>query len=503
MLGTKTRVITVAAFIATLLMVLAACGADESTPTPVPTATPGLSAQDVTDIITQALQGQPEPAAGLTAEQVENIIGQAIEGVEGLTAEEVARIAMEAAEEAAAGGVTEEQLQAAVEQAAMEAAAEAAKTAVFQAELAALIRAAQAEGKLFIDATGGAAREHGSIVKAFGEQFGISVTFSTQDDPAPRIVVERDAGVYATDVLMVSTSPPEQILIPAGALRAIEPLLFFPDVINMDNWYGGQFWFTDSTQKYALTHSALLSPTLTEIWYNTEEIGDQIDELTSLWQFAREPFVPWIDKVVVVPPHISGAGEWASMYAHPELGPEFVFELILSTRVQKAVADQIIVNGMTSGKFAMTFLSSRRAGRELGDLAELGLPLALRIEGVDETPFISTGGSTRGITMLESPPNPNAQKLFINWWLSRDAVILRHELQAGPNVNTSLRIDVPIVSEFQVTPDTKGLVNADLEFVARKAIGRVFVQELSQCVEIQGADACRAQFQGDPRSGLQ
>ena len=173
MFGTKIRAITVTTFIATLLMVLAACGADEPTPTPVPTATPGLSAQDVTDIITQALQGQPEPAAGLTAEQVQSIIGLAIEGVEGLTAEEVATIAMEAAAEAAAGGVTEEQLQAAVEQAAMEAAAEAAEVAVFRAELAALIRAAQAEGKLNIDATGGAAREHGPIVRAFGDQFGI------------------------------------------------------------------------------------------------------------------------------------------------------------------------------------------------------------------------------------------------------------------------------------------------------------------------------------------
>ena len=361
----------------------------------------------------------------------------------------------------------------------------------FQAELAQLIAAAQAEGKLVIDADGGAGRTHGAIIEEFGKQFGIEVTFSTQSDPAERIVIERDAGRFLVDVTMLSSTPPDQILIPAGALRPIEPLLFFPDVIDMNNWFMGRLHFHDSEGKYNLAHSGSLTKSVHDMFYNTDLIGDQIGELTSLWQFAREPYVPWIDKMVAEPAFSGNAGQWSTLYAHPDLGEEFVRGVLLNPNFNWVTEDRLIVDGVAQGKYAMTFISSGSANSDMIGLAGLGLPIA-HFEGLlQETGSLSMGGSTRSMQLVANPPNPNAQKLFINWWLSRDTVLLRHEMQLE-GLRPSLRIDVPIVDELQVRPGIGGIVPTDPDFVARRERGRVFVQQLSQCVEVQGIEACRS-----------
>ena len=360
----------------------------------------------------------------------------------------------------------------------------------FQAELAKLIAAAQAEGNLVIDADGGAGRTHGALVEEFGKEFGIKVTFSTQSDPAERIVIERDAGRFLVDVTMLSSTPPDQILIPAGALVPIEPLLFFPDVIDMNNWFMGRLHFHDSEGQYNLAHSGSLTKSVHDMFYNTDLIGDQIGELTSLWQFAREPYVPWIDKMVAEPAFSGNAGQWSTLYAHPDLGEEFVRGVILNPHFNWVTEDRLIVDGVAQGKYAMTFISSGSANSDMIGLAGLGLPIAHFEELLQETGSLSMGGSTRSIQLVANPPNPNAQKLFINWWLSRDTVLRRHELQRD-GLRPSLRIDVPIVDELQVRPGIGGIVPTDPDFVIRRERGRVFVQQLSQCVEVQGIEACR------------
>lgn len=315
--------------------------------------------------------------------------------------------------------------------------------AAFQAEWDALIEAAQAEGKLIVEATGGAGRRYRPVSDFFAEKFGIDVTFATSGDIPERIMAERQAGKYLVDITFMSQSSPLRLLIPGGALAPLPELLIHPEVTDTSLWYDNRHYWGDPDEKYIFLFAGSARVTPITFYYNTDLLSpEEVADLQSIWDFVKtDPKPSWAGKVVAEPP-TEQASQYASAYAHPDLGAEWVRAFIENPDINWQIDDRLLVDGLARGKHAIAIFVGGSNRRDLESLAEKGLPVTEFKNALKERPTIGPAGSSSAIHQLDSPPNPNAAKLFLNWWLTREGQTIRHEQsQSAPPV--SLREDVP------------------------------------------------------------
>jgi ABC-type Fe3+ transport system substrate-binding protein len=80
------------------------------------------------------------------------------------------------------------------------------------------------------------------------------------------------------------------------------------------------------------------------------------------------------------------------------------------------------------------------------------------------------------LAAADRPANPNAQRLFVNWWLTRQAQFLIVQQRR----NQSLRVDVPtdLVPENWRLPDPLYIFDADPGAAKKQAIATKFVRDL-------------------------
>ena len=95
----------------------------------------------------------------------------------------------------------------------------------------------------------------------------------------------------------------------------------------------------------------------------------------------------------------------------------------------------------------------------IDDLAERGLPVRKLTPSMIEGTTLSVG-SIDQIMALADPPNPNAQKLFLNWLLSPEGQLAAQNVA---NDIDSLRSDIP---KDMVTPEERRQDGIDYIFVA-------------------------------------
>ena len=99
--------------------------------------------------------------------------------------------------------------------------------AAFQTEWDALLAAAQEEGEVVTFIAGSLGRSDlKDLLPRFEEKYGIEVIFSTGSSRqnADKVLAERAANTYTLDVWMGGSGTAVTRLIPANALRPIEPL---------------------------------------------------------------------------------------------------------------------------------------------------------------------------------------------------------------------------------------------------------------------------------------
>ena len=117
-----------------------------------------------------------------------------------------------------------------------------------------LLKAAQKEGKVQAFICCGLGRGIGKLIPEFEKKYGIQVIFSTGSsrEQSPKVLAERRAGRYTLDVWMGGLNPAIPTLIPAGALRPLKPMLFFPEALDKSGWYQNRMHWFDPQKKYVL-----------------------------------------------------------------------------------------------------------------------------------------------------------------------------------------------------------------------------------------------------------
>jgi ABC-type Fe3+ transport system substrate-binding protein len=351
-------------------------------------------------------------------------------------------------------------------------------SANFDQEWSKLIAAAQQEGTVSIASGGAPSRQYRPVADAFTKKFGIKVEVSTGNatDTVNRVLAERKSGKYTVDVALISSRESQQRLVPSESVLPLPPLLIHPEVLDMSSWYGGRHMYTDKFGKFTLIYHAGLEDQY-ESWYNTDKIKES--EIATLNK-QTDVFDPrWKGKLAgqgMGDP--SGIRQMIDSYFEPDRGPEWVRKYLLDTGVTFTDDRRILETWVVNGRFPLQFIAT--GTEDMIALAKKGLPIKPRYM-IKKVGVLRAAGSGCCISAFANAPHPNAGKLFINWFLSKEGQTLTHTLI--PNLDrASLRNDVPV---GEVIPQQRrgfgkeyAFPDADPKFGARQEEAQKWIYKL-------------------------
>jgi iron(III) transport system substrate-binding protein len=135
------------------------------------------------------------------------------------------------------------------------------------------------------------------------------------------------------------------------------------------------------------------------------------------------------------------------LYHRPGVGPEFVRRLYTETAITLFRDRRQGTNWLATGKFPLCHLC-----RDIDKAVQQGLPVdEIAPDALKEGGTIGGGGSSV-IALINRAPHPNAAKVFINWYLSREGQSVWQKVMNLKEVEASdsMRVDIP---KGEVLPD--------------------------------------------------
>ncbi|HWP60383.1 MAG TPA: extracellular solute-binding protein [Candidatus Acidoferrales bacterium] len=314
------------------------------------------------------------------------------------------------------------------------------------------VAAARQEGKLVVVLGGAASRNYRPIFRLFEDKFGVRTVVSTGGgtNQADRILAERGAGKHEVDIIMTGGTTANTRLVPNGVLDPVGPVLFHPEVVNKSLWYKGKHHYSDPEEKYVFAFSGTADLTPVVMRFNTKKLPvEAAKKIDSVWGFLDKRFA---GEIVALPPTIGGAGgTYFTVQVHPDIGEKYLRRFfdpelnVTFTEDYRQIAD-----GVARGKYTMAiFVGS--AGRDIDKLGRQGLPVASFTDILDrplkERPTLQGTGASNNIAVVNRRPHPNATKLFINWFLSKEGQTAVHT-KSEQTPDQTFRIDVTEVGKL-------------------------------------------------------
>ena len=308
----------------------------------------------------------------------------------------------------------------------------AGEVKAWQQEWEKSVQAAKKEGQVtvYVHSTYAPAVESGAFQKAFPEIKLVPVS-GVELQLERRFMAERRAGKNLADVFMVGVLRSYDFY-QAKLLEPIKTALVLPEVVDESKWWQKTHHYADPEKRYLFRYVG--SAQLGQVYYNTRLVNPK--EFNSFWDFLNPK---WRGKIEARDIRAPGTGGSAIrlFYYNPEVGPEFVKRLFSETDIAIFRDRRQGLDWLATGKFAICFWCE---GVEKGK--QQGLPVesfGLMKEGA----ALSAGQGF--LTLVNQAPHPNAARVFVNWFLSREGQLnfqkaLAQAEEGGPD---SLRTDIP------------------------------------------------------------
>ena len=273
------------------------------------------------------------------------------------------------------------------------------------------------------------------VIQAFQKKFSdirLAAVGGRGSSFITRITGEMRAGKYLADVCICGVTSPYEVLHKrANALEAIKPAFILPEVADESKWWQRKHHFQDPEGQFIFAYWGRAAAT--RVSYNTRLANPA--EFSSHWDLLSPK---WKRKIVAIEPTES-AGGWRALYYKPEIGPEFLKRLFSEMDVLFSRDDRQAVDWLATGKAALgLFLAA------IPEAKEQGLPVdEFKDSNFKEPPSLDTGPNGT-IALMKQAPHPNAAKVFINWFLSREGQSAYQEIMnTGPEYAESMREDIP------------------------------------------------------------
>jgi ABC-type Fe3+ transport system substrate-binding protein len=269
------------------------------------------------------------------------------------------------------------------------------------------LEAAKKEGKIVvaIPPANELRREMEPILK---QKFGLEAELVSAPGPrnASRIASERKAGVSYFDALIVGTGTAVGLAHDA-MLEPIESFLILPEVKDAKEWWGGHIW-EDNLSTHRYLYSFLADVSTHSIWYNTS-----LAKPEELRSFDDYLLPKWKGKIGFSDPRVPSSGQSIWSFMWEVKGEEFLKKLVQQelflTRDLRQLTDTL-----AKGKVALAFGVGRSQAEPFVKSALPIKPAPAPKEGLPASNSFGVLG------IVKDPPHPNATKVFINWFLSRE-----------------------------------------------------------------------------------
>ena len=317
----------------------------------------------------------------------------------------------------------------------------AAEAPRWQIEWQKTVEAAKREGQLSL--YGGQEITHPDILAFFNKEFPfikVTTVAGRAGDLMARITAERRADKFLADVMASGPNGPRTLYL-AKVLDPIASTFILPEVTDTSKWYGGRHWYADPENQFIFMFEGTIITT--GLSYNTKmissgEIKSYLDLLNPKWKgklLSMDPRGAATPTPVLI------------LYYKAGLGPEYLRRLYTETDITLFRDRRQGTNWLATGKFPLCLLC-----RDIDKATQQGLPVEeIAPDQLKEGGAIGGGGSSV-LVLVNRAPHPNAAKVFINWYLSRQGQMVWQNVMNKKEVEASdsMRIDIP---KDDVLPD--------------------------------------------------
>jgi len=340
-----------------------------------------------------------------------------------------------------------------------------------KAEWESTIKAAEQEGQLVIYSLSeiGDIFVNGDFQRKF-PKIKISVVTGQGTDLVPRIMTERRAGKFLGDVADLGNTSP-YMLYQAKTLDPIASAFLLPEVEDESKWWQGKHQFIDPEGKFIFVYAA--AP-LYLVGYNTKLVNPM--EFKSYWDLLNPK---WKGKTVVFDLQSGGfaATRERFFYHHPELGPEFLRRLYSEMDVTLYRRFPQGEDWLAAGKFALCLCRHQ----SISKAKRQGLPVDL-VEPASFKEGVGVETRAKTLVLMNRAPHPNAAKIFVSWFLSREGQLDFQKTSAkyvDAGAEGSLRTDIPkddIPPRNRINPGIKYIPQWNPEQFDMKPISQLINQ---------------------------
>jgi iron(III) transport system substrate-binding protein len=309
----------------------------------------------------------------------------------------------------------------------------------WRAEWQRVVAAAEAEGELIMLSQPNVAfREYvqGEFSKAFPKiTLSMSVVADAQFNV--RVRTERQSGKYLWD-FAVAGSNNGYTSARDGLLDPLMPEFIDPELKNPALWGGWDEAFVDKAGQYVFAPVAFIgSP-----WFNAAHVSPEKvaqDGLKVLLDPQLQGKIVWHD------PLVPGAGQAYGPLIRTRLGDDGLRRVVVDQKTVFVAQQQQVVEAMARSTAWIGIGPPVR--NLLAPYRQAGVNIDVRPFGnAPEVNIISIAGTL--VYVFDRRPHPNATRVFVNWFLSRD---VQHGL-AKATGQRSRRADVPTTTEPDNTP---------------------------------------------------
>ncbi|HTF94259.1 MAG TPA: extracellular solute-binding protein [Verrucomicrobiae bacterium] len=279
----------------------------------------------------------------------------------------------------------------------------------WQEEWERTVKAAEQEGQVVLyslSETGDAIANTGFQKKFF--KIKISVVTARGGEHVSRIMAERRAGKFLADLGNLGNTSP-YALYQNKSLDPIASAFILPEVKDESKWWEGRQQFIDPERKFILVY---VGAPLFLVGFNTKVVDP--GAFKSYWDLLDPK---WKGKIVAFDPKAGGfaATRDRFFYHNPELGPAFLRRLFSETALTLYARFPQGEDWLAAGKFSLCLCRHQ----SISEAKAQGLPVDL----IEPSAFKEgVGVETRAKTLIlmNQAPHPNAAKVFLNWFLSRE-----------------------------------------------------------------------------------
>lgn len=305
----------------------------------------------------------------------------------------------------------------------------------------------------------------------------IAVVAARGGEHVSRIMAERRAGKFLADIGNLGNTSP-YTLYQAKVLEPIASSFILPEVKDESKWWQGKQHFIDPEGKYIFVY---VGAPLFLVGYNTKLVNPS--GFKSYWDL----FDPrWKGKIVVFDPKAGGfaATRDRFFYHNPELGPSFLRRLFGEMAPTLYARYPQGEDWLATGKYSLCLCRHQ----SISEAKSQGLPVDL-MEPAQFKEGVGVESRAKTMVLMNQAPHPNAAKVFLNWFLSREGQSDFQKtgakyLDAG--AEGSLRIDIgkdDIPPRNRLNPGVKYVPQWNPDFFEMKPIAKVITEAQAEAAK--------------------